>query len=132
MARFPADPITRASSSTPIEDVCADQTAPNLMDDDLVKIDQQLLARVERDIVASRATIEHQIATIGHLERQGIDSTIHREVLKVFRMWETAQLNHRELLRSEIKNEPPSAELRNRARIAIAESRRLVGDKYHS
>jgi hypothetical protein len=67
-----------------------------------VTADKLQLARIEHDIAATRAAILRQIAAIRHLTRQGLDTNLHKEVLEVFRMCEIAQLNHRELLRSEI------------------------------
>jgi hypothetical protein len=95
---------------------------------DQVTADLRHLARMEHEIAVTRAAIERQIEAIRHLARQGLDTTVHKEVLEVFRMCETSQLNHRELLRSEIQNESACAELHNRAELAIAETRRILAN----
>jgi hypothetical protein len=88
----------------------------------------QQLARMEHEIAVTRAAIRRQVEAIGHLAQQGLDTTVHREVLEVFRMSEESQLNHRELLRSEIQTESTCVELRHRARLAIAEARRILAN----
>jgi hypothetical protein len=99
---------------------------------DQVTADKRYLARIECDIAATGAAIKKQVVAIRHLAQLGQDTTIHNEVLNTLRMCETAQLNHRQLLLSEIENEPLSAELRNRSRLAIAESRRLLANSGRS
>jgi hypothetical protein len=90
--------------------------------------DEELLAHTEHNIRLGRQRIARQIERIERLQSREQDTRLAKEVLEILRVSQVAHLRHRDLLRRELKSSSLEAELLNRSRLAVAESKRLLSE----
>jgi hypothetical protein len=87
---------------------------------------EQYVARIERDIRDGEIHIARQISAIERLRSDGQDTRLAKEVLETLRASQALHLWHRLQLLRDAQIDRVGWELRERARVAIAESKKLL------
>ena len=92
----------------------------------------QRLARVERDIWHAQTRIARQIEWIEKLRRDGRDTTIAKEILKILKSCLALHEQHRATLQRKLAEDPRITEMLDSSRVAIARSLQLLNGELQS